>query len=174
MIQQNGRDWHDRLPYALWAYRTSMRIATGATPYSLVYGEEAVIPLEIEIPSLRIELKDIMKELQVWEAKMNQLEALDEKRVHALEHLRACKQRISRAYGNKITPKAFQVTDMVLQENGSNTTARDDLKGKFEPNWVGPYIILEAHGKGSYRLSTLDGKVLKNPINARNLKKYHI
>jgi len=64
-IQQSGRDWHDKLPYALWAYRTSMRTAIGATPYSLVYGDEAVIPLEIEIPSLRIALKDIMKESQI-------------------------------------------------------------------------------------------------------------
>ena len=126
-----------------------MRTAIGATPYSLVYGDEAVIPLEIEIPSLRIALKNIMKELQVWEARMNQLEALDEKRVHALEHLKAYQQRISRAYGKKVTPKAFEVEDMVLQENISNITARDELKGKFEPNWVGPYIILEAQGRGS-------------------------
>ena len=61
-IKKNGRDWHDQLSYALWAYITSERIATGATPYSLMYGDEAVIPLEIEIPSLRIALKDIMKE----------------------------------------------------------------------------------------------------------------
>jgi len=88
-IQQNGRDWHDKLPYSLWSYRTSMRTMIGATPYSLVYGDEAAIPLEIEIPSLRIALKDIMKEPQVWEARMNQLEALDEKGIHALEHLRA-------------------------------------------------------------------------------------
>ena len=151
-----------------------MRKAIGATPYSLVYGDEVVIPLEIAIPSPRIELKDIMKEPQIWEARMNQLEALDEKRVHALEHLRAYQQRISRAYGKKVIPKAFKVGNMVLQENISNTIARDELKGKFEPNWVGPYIILEAQGKGSYRLSTLDGEVLKNPINARHLKKYHI
>jgi len=39
-----------------------VRIAIGATPYSLVYGDEEVISLEIEIPSLRIALKDIMKE----------------------------------------------------------------------------------------------------------------
>ena len=89
IIQQNGRDWHDKLPYALWAYRTSVRIAIGATPYSSVYGDEVVIPLEIEIPSLRIVLKDIMKEPQVWEARMSQLEALDEKKINALEHLRA-------------------------------------------------------------------------------------
>jgi len=60
-IKKNGRDWHDQLPYALWAYRTSERTTIGATPYSLVYGDESVIPIEIEIPYLRIALVDIMK-----------------------------------------------------------------------------------------------------------------
>ena len=50
----NYRDWHERLPYALMAYRTSIRTSTGATPFSLVYGMEAVLPVEVEIPSLRI------------------------------------------------------------------------------------------------------------------------
>ena len=73
-----------------------------------------------------------------------------------------------------MVPKAFEFGDMVSQDNTSNTTAKDELKGKFEPNWVGPYIIMKVHGRGSYRLSTLDGELLKNPINARHLKKYHI
>jgi len=65
-----------------------------------------------------------------------------------------------------VVPKAFKVGDMVMQENISNTIAKGELKGKFEPNWVGPYIIMKVHGRGSYRLSTLDGEVLENPINA--------
>lgn len=73
-----------------------------------------------------------------------------------------------------MVPKDFEVRDMVLQENISNTTARDEFKGKFKPNWVGPYLITEVFGRGAYRLSTLDGKILKNPINARHLKKYYI
>lgn len=36
------KDWHDMLPWVLLAYRTSIRSSTGATPYSLVYGTEAV------------------------------------------------------------------------------------------------------------------------------------
>jgi len=63
-IKKNGRDWHDQLPYALWAYRISERTTIGATTYSLMYGDKVVIPLEIEIPSLRIALRDIMKEPQ--------------------------------------------------------------------------------------------------------------
>ncbi|XP_049410709.1 uncharacterized protein LOC125873928 [Solanum stenotomum] len=50
----NYKCWHENLPYALLGYRTTIRTSTGATPYLLVYGTEAVIPAEVEIPSLRI------------------------------------------------------------------------------------------------------------------------
>lgn len=57
------KDWHEKLPYALWAYRTSVHTNTGENPFSLVYGDEAIIPLELEIPSLRISLQgDILYE----------------------------------------------------------------------------------------------------------------
>ncbi|XP_073260499.1 uncharacterized protein [Populus alba] len=48
------KDWNEMLPNALHAYRTTVRTSTNANPYSLVYGMEAVMPLEVEIPSLRI------------------------------------------------------------------------------------------------------------------------
>ena len=49
--------WHEMLPFSLHGYRTSARTSTGATPYLLVYGMEAVLPIEVQIPSLRI-MKD--------------------------------------------------------------------------------------------------------------------
>ena len=48
------KDWHEKLPFALHAYCTTVRTSTGATPFSLVYGMEAVLPTEVEIPSLRV------------------------------------------------------------------------------------------------------------------------
>ena len=51
---KNYRDWHERLPYALMAYRTSIRTSTGATLFSSIYEMKAVLPVEVEIPSLRI------------------------------------------------------------------------------------------------------------------------
>ncbi|RVW42252.1 Gag-Pol polyprotein [Vitis vinifera] len=50
-------DWSKKLPFALWAYRTSFRTFIGATPYSLVYDMEAVLPVEIEMGSLRVALE---------------------------------------------------------------------------------------------------------------------
>jgi len=58
------KDWHEMLPFALHGYRTTVRSSTGATPFSLVYGMEAVLPLEVEIPSLRV----------IMEAKLSEAE----------------------------------------------------------------------------------------------------
>ncbi|RVW60156.1 hypothetical protein CK203_092316 [Vitis vinifera] len=44
----------EKLPFALWAYRTSFRTSIGATP---LYGMEAVLPVEIEMGSLRVALE---------------------------------------------------------------------------------------------------------------------
>ena len=48
------RDWAKKLPFALLGYRTSISASIGKTPYSLVYGSEAMLPVEVEIQSLRV------------------------------------------------------------------------------------------------------------------------
>ena len=39
--------WLEELPNVLWPYRTTARMPTGETPFRLIYGTEAVIPVEI-------------------------------------------------------------------------------------------------------------------------------
>ena len=55
-----GHDWHLQIAPTLWAYCTSICTPTGATPFSLVYGSKVVLPIKIELPSLRISLKNMM------------------------------------------------------------------------------------------------------------------
>ena len=45
----------EKLPGVLWAYKTTKRVPTGETPFSLVYGTEAVISVDISMPILRVE-----------------------------------------------------------------------------------------------------------------------
>ena len=54
---ETSRDWSEKLHFALWAYHTSFHTSTGATPFSLVYGIEAVLPFEMEVNSLRVALE---------------------------------------------------------------------------------------------------------------------
>ena len=48
------KDWHEMLLFALHGYQTSVCMSTRATPFSLVYEMEVVLPFEVEVPSLRI------------------------------------------------------------------------------------------------------------------------
>ncbi|KAI5389899.1 hypothetical protein KIW84_075277 [Lathyrus oleraceus] len=41
------KDWHEMLPFSLHGYRTSIRTSTGETPFSLVYGMEVMLPVEL-------------------------------------------------------------------------------------------------------------------------------
>ncbi|KAD2393140.1 hypothetical protein E3N88_40117 [Mikania micrantha] len=51
--------WAEELPFVLWADRTTTKNATGQTPFSLVFGFEAVLPTEMIIPTVRTSLQTI-------------------------------------------------------------------------------------------------------------------
>lgn len=77
------KDWDEMLPYALHSYRTSVRTSIEATPFSLVYGMEVVLPIEVEIPSLRV-LKDVEFDEFEWvQNRLDQLNFIYEKRLAA-------------------------------------------------------------------------------------------
>ena len=83
------RDWLEKLHFALWDYRTSFRTSTGATPYSLVYGMEAMLPIKIEMRSLRVALEQHVSEAEWVQSRYDQLSLLDEKRLRASDHAQA-------------------------------------------------------------------------------------
>ncbi len=50
--------WVDELPNVLWSIRTTAKNSTGESPFMLVYGAEAVLPIEMYEPTLRVMLYD--------------------------------------------------------------------------------------------------------------------
>ncbi|KAL0454896.1 UNVERIFIED_CONTAM: hypothetical protein Slati_0828800 [Sesamum latifolium] len=53
-LERVGENWIEELTSVLWAYRTTPRGSTGESPFSLVYGTVAIIPVELGTPSHRI------------------------------------------------------------------------------------------------------------------------
>jgi hypothetical protein len=76
-LGEQGYGWVDEPPHVLWAHHTMHKSSNGETPYSLMYGSEAVIPAEVEIPSYRrMNVKSIDND---HELRLN-LELLEEQR----------------------------------------------------------------------------------------------
>ena len=99
------KDWHEKLPFALHAYRTGVQTSTGTTPYSLVYGMEAVLPIEVEIPSLRVLREVELEEVEWVQAWYEQLNLIEEKRMKAICHGQLYQKRMMRAYDKNIQPR---------------------------------------------------------------------
>jgi len=84
------------------AYCTTVRTLTKASLFSLVYGCEAVLPLEIQIPSLRVALTTRMAEEKKHRLCLQELEALDDKHLQAQQQIELYQARISRAFNKKV------------------------------------------------------------------------
>ncbi|XP_020230287.1 uncharacterized protein LOC109811062 [Cajanus cajan] len=52
-VQDSGASWVEELPRVLWSYHTTVHSSTQDTPFNLVYGTDAMIPIEIAEPSVR-------------------------------------------------------------------------------------------------------------------------
>ncbi|XP_058202996.1 uncharacterized protein LOC131317464 [Rhododendron vialii] len=115
---------------------------TQATPYSLVYGVEAVLPLERRIPSLRIALQEGLTDEENAKLYLAEFEALDEKRLEAQQQLECYQARISKAFDKKVKPRSFKFEDLVLPLRRPIITNRR-THNKFLSKWDGPYVAVE-------------------------------
>jgi transposase InsO family protein len=61
-LEKHGKKWINELLCALWGNRTSPSQATGETPFFMVYGAEAVLPLEVTMGSLRVKTYDEVRQ----------------------------------------------------------------------------------------------------------------
>jgi hypothetical protein len=79
-VIDSKRDWDTKLTAALWAYRTTYKVTTRATPFSLMYGIEAILPIEFEVQTLRIAMEQRLDTSQSLKDRLASLEALNEGR----------------------------------------------------------------------------------------------
>jgi hypothetical protein len=169
MIGIHKNSWHTMLFSALWAYRTSVKSATGFTPFRLVYGMEAILPIECEIPSLKLAV-ELLPNTSAEEERLLYLMRLDETRRDATLVIEAQKKRVKAQYDKHVKPRVFSEGDLVLLYEQD----KDVLgAGKFEPMWRGPYIVSKVLAKGAYELVDYDGIPLSEPRNGLYLKKYY-
>ncbi|KAK3012405.1 hypothetical protein RJ639_012054 [Escallonia herrerae] len=160
--------WVEELPKILWAYHTTTRTATGETPFSLAFGTEAIIPLEIGLPSARL----VTYNPDTNDAGLRgNLDLLDETRDQVAMRLAAYQHRVAKFFDKRVRSHTFRIGDLVLRR--MDVSIPRDAIGKLSPNWEGPYSVIKLGGPGSYQLETLDGKAIPRTWNARILRQYY-
>nr|KYP58905.1 Pol polyprotein [Cajanus cajan] len=121
--------WAEQLPEVLWAYRCTPQSTTRETPFRLVYGSDAMLPVEIGEPSFRrAHFDESNNEVELRAS----LDMVEEIRDQALVVAEACKQRYKRKFDTKVRPREFREGDLVWRVTGE--ARKDPRHGKLAPN----------------------------------------
>ncbi|XP_015964519.1 uncharacterized protein LOC107488306 [Arachis duranensis] len=114
-IRSKPRTWHETLSQVLWAYRNSPRGSTGTSPYKLVYGHDAVLPLEINLNTLRVSKQNDLLVDDYWNVMFDELNELNSEQILALENIIRQKESVARSYNRRIKEKSFKIGELVLK-----------------------------------------------------------
>ncbi|KAF9665072.1 hypothetical protein SADUNF_Sadunf16G0084100 [Salix dunnii] len=103
--------------------------------------------------------------------RLEELEALDEKRLEAQQRLECYQARLCRAFNKKVRPRSFQEGDLVLAVRRPIIMSKR-MGSKFLSKWDGPYVVQEVYTNGAYKIVDENGLRI-GPINGKFLKRYY-
>ena len=170
MAGNHKTKWHHMLFSSLWPYSTSMKTTTRFTPFHFVHDAKSMLPIECQIPSLRLAV-EFLPNASPLEECLIILEKTNEYCHADLQSIELAKSFSKSHYDSHVHPRTFSEGDMVLVYDQAN----DKLgKGKFESMWYDPYIVHCFLEKGAYTLIDSDGQLLENPCNRLYLKIFYL
>jgi hypothetical protein len=140
------------------------------SPYQLVYGIEAVFPLSLGVPVMKL-LQETQEEPNDVQRRINQMIHLMQSREEVYNRTQVIQENIKKIYDKRTKEDNFELGDLVLRWDSRN---EDKGKhGKFDSLWKGPYTIQAFRGNNAFLLANSDGSDLPGgPINGRMLKHY--
>ena len=134
----------------------------------MTYGVKAVIPLKIGFPTQRTSYFTLSNNDELLE---KSLDLVEERRESVMVQLAYYQYKLKQGYNANVKLRPLTVGDLVLRRVVE--AAKNPMWGKLGPNWEGPYRITLVAGIGAYYLEDLEEKVVPQPWNVHNLKRYY-
>ena len=150
------------------AHHISKYGAIKVTPFELVYGQEAILPVEVNLDTYRLAKQNDLTTVDYHDLMMDNIDEVSDKRMQALKEIEKDKLRVVRTYNKKVRAKYFQVGELVWKTILPLGTKSNKF-GKWSPSWEGPYRIIKVIFENSYMVETMQGECLPRALNGRYL-----
>ena len=150
-IADHPRRWHEVLSEALWAHRVSKHQAKKVTPSELVYGQKAVLLVEITLYAQRVARQNYLTIGEYHDLMMGNVDEVTDARLMVMKEIEKDKLVNAKAYNKKVKAKSFQVGDLVWKMV-LPLKAKDRKFGKWSPSWEGPFRVTRVVLGNAYML----------------------
>jgi len=136
VVSESQRDWDERLPLVLAAYRATPHESTGMTPNKLFLGHEVRMPIDLVMGLPTEECGEGMNTHDyLVKLHQNATEAFQ----LARKHLRASAERRKRYYDVRVKSEKFKVGDWVFYHYPRRCQSRS---AKWQKSYIGPYLVV--------------------------------
>ena len=124
-MHNKPRDWDRHLQEALWAYQTSFKTSLEYIPYHLAFGKEALLPIEVQLSSLRVLASKESSRKKQLEQRILDLERLELDRAKAINHYAAQAKLWHEKFNEGLLPKRIKKGMLVLRYNNQFDNRKD-------------------------------------------------
>ena len=114
MLFQNKRTWDIKLKYVLWAYMVTIKRSIGTSPFQLVYGIDAIFPIQLSFPVINF-FQYVEEEPDEMKRRMFPIVKLQQERKAIMEKTESYKNKVNESFDKKKFKKdTLLVCDAVL------------------------------------------------------------
>ena len=155
-------DWEECLPKVCFAYNTSVQTSTGYTPFYLMFGRQAKLPVDLMYGM------DNTPDVELPEYVGNLKRTLQKAYEVAREHIGEKQQFQKELYNQKVHGLPFCVGDLVWLYSPAVTKGRSK---KLHLPWDGPYRVIKRLSDANYRIQATMGRRRRLVVHFNRLKK---
>jgi hypothetical protein len=163
LLEQNTRGWDSKLKFSLWADRVTNKKSIGTSPFKLVYGTEAIFPVQLALPVAKF-LQETDSEPSDLTRRIHNLVELQQDREQLLEKTELHQEKMKEIFDKKVKTNIFKTGELVLKWDAARQ--EKGKHDKFDALWAGPFVITAVQQNNTFVLQNLAGEeVAGGPFN---------
>ena len=147
----NPFEWEDRLHKVCFAYNTSVQASTGHTPFFLMFGRQAQLPIDLVYRTGNADTP-------VNEYALQLKEGLEDAYALVREKLNASHEHQKKYNDKHVHGDPFKIGDLVWMHNP--VVPRGDSRKHHHP-WTGPHLVVQVLSTSDYKVKSLRGKTTR-------------
>jgi hypothetical protein len=105
--EKNPKRWHEVLLEVLWTHRIFKHSATKVSSFELVYAQEAILLVEVNLDTLQIARQNELSTVNYHNLMLDKLDKVSDERIKILGEIERDKLRVVRAYNKRVKEKLF-------------------------------------------------------------------